>query len=148
MCDLTANCSPILLFFYLTVFWSFCLEGYYERQYWKLYWNPERLYHLAFFGKLAGWSCKKEIKFVRHDSPFVNPCWLWPMATLSFRYFSISSRIIFFTVLAGTEMRRRKLNEVMRKLTVQIAVYVVKGKHQTKEDHHQRFQDSCITATK
>lgn len=32
----------------------------------------------------------------------MKPCWLWPLTALSFRYFSISPRIIFSITLPGT----------------------------------------------
>lgn len=45
--NLSANCSSIALYLCLAVYWTFCSEGYWEKQNKKLCWNVKRLQQLT-----------------------------------------------------------------------------------------------------
>lgn len=87
---------------YSAELWTFC-PGHYERQHWWLRKSKKMITSTVF-----PWSMRWRIlpwMGVRRIFPSWTHAGLWMMTVLSFRYFSITHRIIFSIIFPGTEAR-------------------------------------------
>jgi len=64
----------------------------------------DNIHSLSPSTRLVTWS-QKEIRLVKQDLPFMNPCWLGLIPWLCFTCLVSALRMIRSTVLPGTEVR-------------------------------------------